>query len=793
MKALDRKLLRDLRLMWSQALTIALVVASGVGGFVASLSVADSLADSRDRYYTDARFADAFSTVKRAPLAAAKRLEEVPGVAAVQATLEHIVRIDLPGISDPVIGRLIGLDRKRPQHMNLVTLTQGRMIGFAAEGTGQPGGEIETIVSEKFAKARRLVPGDRIGALINGKRRTLLVTGHATSPEYVFAGIFGSPDMRGFGVFWVDRDALAAAFNMEGAFNQAAVRLAPGASERMAVEALNRVLAPYGGVDAVTREDQTSHKMLMNELKEQRVFGTVLPSIFLAVAAFLLNVVLSRTISTQREQIATLKAVGYGNASIAWHYLKFVLVIIVAGLTGGIVIGHLLGQFYMGLYSEIFAFPTRTYRIDPWLVVIGGAVTAATAVAGALHAITSTVQLAPAEAMRPPSPGTYRPTLLERAGLKNLLPPAMQIIVRNMERRPFRTLLAIAGIAASLAIIVMGNFSRDAIDYILDTTFNLAMREDVTVWLNDAGQASIKHELARQPGVVAVEPGRDVPVRFVNGHLSYRGSIQGYDNAQELRRVIDAYGKQTPVPAGGLLLTDRLASKLQVKPGDLLSVEVLEDRRETVQVTVAGTTEEMMGLNAYMQRDAVNRLLRQGDLASQFGLIVERGREPELLERLKSLPRAAGTFSKATLLRNMQEVSARNIRIMSAIMTGFALVIAVGIVYNSARIALAERAWELASLRVLGFTRGEVSALLLGELAIEMIIAIPFGMAMGYGLTLLILDLLRSDQFSFPLVIRPATYAFAAVSVVLAGVVSALVVQRRINALDLVSVLKTRE
>lgn len=792
-RALNRKLLRDLRLMWSQALTIALVVASGIGGFVASLSAVDSLALSRDRYYLEGRFADIFSTVKRAPHAVAGRLLELPGVADVQTTLEQMVRVELAGSSDPVVGRLIGLDRKRPQQMNLVSVKQGRVIAFAGDSTVQSGNDLEALVSETFASARGVKPGDRIGALIDGKHRWLVITGRALSPEYVFAGMAGMPDPRGFAVFWVDREALAAAYNMEGAFNQVAVRLAPGASEHAVLDSVNRVLAQYGGVDAVAREDQMSHKMLLNELKEQRVLGTVLPSIFLAVAAFLLNVVLSRQVSTQREQIATLKAVGYDNSTITWHYLKFVLAVVAVGLVGGVVLGYVLGQYYMQLYSEFFAFPAQTYVLSPWLVMLGGAVTAATAVAGALHAIAATVSLAPAEAMRPPSPGTYRPTLLERIGLKHLLSPATQIILRNMERKPLRTLIAIGGMAASLAIVVMGNFSRDAIDYIVNSTFNFALRSDVTVSLINADHASIGNELAREPGVLGVEAGRDVPVRFSNGHLEYRGAIQGFADPSELRRVIDVEGMVSPIPADGLLLTDRLAARLHVAPGDALQVEILEGDRRTESLVVAATSSEMMGMNAYMRRDAVNRLLREGDMATSFGLLVERGREPDLLARLKEVPRVAGTFSKATMLRNLDEISARNIRIMSTIMTVFALVIAYGVVYNSARVALAERAWELASLRVLGFTRGEVAKLFFGELAIELLIALPLGMLMGYGLTLLILDLLKSDQFNFPLAIRPSTYAFAAIAVVFAAAISALIVQRRINRLDLVGVLKTRE
>jgi len=792
MKALDRKVLRDLRQMWSQALTIALVVASGIGGFITSLSAVDSLALARDRFYAQGRFADVFAAVKRAPNALADVLRRTPGVADVQTTIEQIVRVDIEGLSDPIVGQLIGVDRRSEPRMNRIMLRAGRGLDVASSGL-RGDGSIEALVSAGFAQARGLKPGAKLGALINGKRRTLAIVGIALSPEFIFAGLGGIPDMRGFGVFWVDREALAAAYDMDGAFNRVAVRLAPGASERAVIDALARQLGAYGGREAHGREDQTSHAMLDNEIKEQRVLGTVLPSIFLGVAAFLLNVVVSRLVATQREQIAALKALGYPNRTIGTHYLKMVVTIVALGLALGVLLGDRLGTMFTGLYAEFFFFPSFEHRIAPWLLIVSVGITLATAVLGTLNAIFATVRLAPAEAMRPPAPGRYRRTLLERLGVTRI-GPALRMILRQMERRPLRTGLAIGGVAASVAIVVMGNFFRDAIDYIVDSQFNVAMRSDVIVWMTDAVSDTARHEVARLPGVKTVESGRDVPVRFSNGHVSERGSIQGFARRPELRRIVDVDNREaSTLNDAGLVMTDRLAAKLALSIGDRVRVEVLEGRQRTLDIVLTATVREMMGLNAYMERRALNRLLGEDDVSAQFSLAVERGAEPALLEATKALPRVVGAFSKGTLLRNMQEVSARNVRIMSTVLTLFASVIAVGVVYNNARIALAERAWELASLRVLGFTRAEVSGLLLGEMAIGIAIALPLGMALGFGLVHLIADLLKSDQFYFPVVIRPRTYAWAGICVVAAALASALVVRRRIDRLDMVAALKTRE
>ena len=789
MKALDRKLLRDLRLMWSQALTIALVVASGIGGFITTLSAVDSLALARDNFYADGHFADVFAGVKRAPQALAESLRNTEGVADVQTTIELIVRIELPGLPDPVIGQLIGLDPLQPPRMNRVTLRSGR----ALDAVRRPDNTIPALVSAGFAQARSLVPGSRVGVLINGKRRTLEISGVALSPEFVFAGMMGMPDQRGFGVFWVPRDALAAASDMEGAFNRVAFKLAPGVSERAVIERLTAQLSRYGGREVHGREDQGSHAMLSNEIKEQRVLGTVLPSIFLGVAAFLLNVVVSRLVATQREQIAALKALGYANRQIVLHYLKLVLVIVGLGLVLGVVLGDVLGTMFTALYAEFFYFPSFEHRIAPGLLVTSIGITVATAVLGTLNAILATARLAPAEAMRPPAPGRYRRTVLERLGVSGIA-PSLRMILRHMERRPWRTALSIGGVAASVAIVVMGNFFRDAIDHIVDSQFNVAMRSDVIVWMTEAGDDTGRLEALRLPGVTAAESGRDVAVRFVNGHIRERGSIRGMTRRPSLNRIIDLNNHEgSRLEDEGLVMTDRLAEKLNLRVGDTVRVEVLEGRQRVLELPLSATVREMMGLNAYMERRALNRLLQEGDQSTWYALALEPGREDELLKATQGLPRVVGAFSKASLLRNMQEVSARNVRIMSTVLTFFACVIAVGVVYNNARIALAERGWELASLRVLGFTRAEVSGLLLGEMAICIAIALPLGMAAGYGLVHLITGLLKSDQFFFPVVILPRTYAWAGLAVLAAGLASALVVRRRIDRLDMVAALKTRE
>ncbi len=788
MQTLDRKLWRELWQLRSQVLTIALVLASGVAGFVATFSAWDALSWARQSYYSEARFADVFASARRAPVSLLPRIAALPGVAQVQDGLAHGVQIFLPGVQDPIRGRLTAIDPRAPQHLNRVTLREGRWPADAVAS-----GRLEVLVSAAFAQARQLRPGDSLKALMNGKLQDLMVSGIALSPEFIFAGMGGSPDVQGFGIFWMHRDAVAAAWDMRGSFNQLAVRLSPGAREEAVLAALDSLLAPWGGGRAYSRSEQLSHRLLDSEIREQQVMGTVLPGIFMLVAAFLLQTVMTRHIALQREQIATLKALGYDNRRIGGHYLRLVLVIVALGCLLGVGLGDALGRWFTTLYAEVFIFPALPQRLRADVLAAALGLSVVVGLLATAQAIAASVRLPPAEAMRPPAPARYRRTWLDSTGPGRALGPGQRMVLRHLQRHPWRSALTVAGLAASVAIVISGSFWRDSIDQMIDTQFRQVLRGDVVLMLAEATGAQVVTQALRLPGVTAVEPARQVAVQLVNGRRQWRGSLQGRSAPAELQRVVDATGQRHAVPSEGLLLTDRLARRLGLQVGDVVQVQWQDGARSVWRLPVAGTVQEMMGMNAYIDRRQLNQLLREGDLVNQLTLAVERGRETELLQALQTRPRVAGAFSKAVMLRNVQGITARNLLIFSAVLTAFASVIAVGVVYNQSRIALAERAWELASLRVLGFTQREVAGLLLGEGLLQMLLALPLGWWAGHALSGTLVRLMQTDEFFLAVRIRPLTYAFASVCVVVAAVFSAWIVRRRIRRLDLVGVLKVRE
>ena len=782
---LDRKLWRDLWLVRTQVITIALVVASAIAGFITSLSTYESLRTLQTKYYASARFADVFVQLKRAPLALQEQVLQLPGVSDAETTLTHDVLVDLPQVVEPVVGRMIALPDDQAQRLNRLTLTAGRWPHDSASN--------EILVNEAFAKVRRLGPGDDVVALLNGKRERLMIVGVVLSPEYIFAGRGGLGDERSFGVFWIGRQRLAGAFNMEGAFNTVSVRRAPAATEDAVLEGLDRLLEPYGSRGAHGRGEQFSHRALTQEINEQKVFGTVLPSVFLAVAVFLLNVVLTRQIGIQRGQIATLKALGYADYRIGAHYLKFALLIIAIGIGIGIGVGAWLGREVTALYAALFRFPSPAYTLGLWVVATAAGAALAGAILAALNALRAVVTLQPAEAMRPAAPPVFRATLMERLGFGHVYSPRVRMVLREMERRPLRATFTTLGIACGVAILISGTWWGDAIDYLLDVDFRLRERQHVSIALAEPASSSAIHDLARLPGVLRVEAGRDANVRLRKGHRSLRTTLSGVARDAEMQLIVGPGEKTLAVPASGLVLNARAAARLDVRAGDDVSVEFLEGERRIVSIPVAAVVSELGEMRGYMDAIALTRALGEGDAISSARLRLDLGQREAFLQQVKETPRIAAALELEPVIRQVRETSARFILVFTGILSVFAAIIAVGVVYNNARIALAERAWELASLRVLGFTRGEVSGLLLGELALCLAVALPLGWILGYWLSFGIIQLIHAETFEIPVIIQPRTYAYATLVILVAAIGSALIVRRQIDTMDLTAVLKARD
>lgn len=787
MRNLDRKLVRDLLQMKSQSIAIALVIAAGIAVFVMSMCASLTLREGQASFYRNYRFADIFSTVRRCPDSVMHGIRNIPGVSAAETRLVFNVLLDVPDLPEPATARLISVPLSGEQRLNRIYIARGRMI--------EPERSSEVVVSEMFADAHGFEPGDSVHAIINGRLQKLTIVGVALSPEYVIQIQGGSllPDKKRFGIFWMSERNLEAAFDMSGAFNDVSLKLAYGASSSQVMSELDRLLEPYGSTGAYDRTEQLSHRYVTDELQQLRTMATVAPAIFLSVAAFLLNIVVSRIISKQREQIAALKAFGYTNVEVGFHYLALVFVIAFAGMTVGTLFGFWMASNLTEMYQEFYKFPMMALRVNKTALSWALLLTTGAAVAGTWVAVRKAISLPPAEAMRPEPPSSYRPTFVERWLPTGMLPAEIRMILRNMERKPIKSMLSILGIAMSVAVLVLGSFSLDALNYLVDFQFRKTQRQDLTVGFVEPATSDVVHEIANLSGVLDSETIRGVAARIRFQHRSRRIGVTGITNRRSLFRLLNDKEQPVRVPDHGIMLNSKLAELLGVGIGDEITIEVLEGKRpvETVEVTAIVT--EFGGLGAYMQKSQLHRLMRESPVASGAFLKVDSNQLQTVFHELETRPGIANVTIKEASIRSFMETIADNMLTMRSFNILFAVVIAVGVVYNSARISLSEQSRDLATMRVIGFTRREVATVLLGEIAIFTLVAIPVGWMIGYGLAWALTQGLDTENYRIPLVIGRGTFAFASMIVMAATLMSAIVVQRRISTLDLISVLKTRE
>lgn len=782
LKPLTIKLLRDLWRLRAQSVAIALVIAAGVGMVIMSFGMIRSLEATRESYYERYRFAELFAPVRRAPVTVMAQLRRLPGITSAEDRISAAAILDVPGIAEPVTARVHSLPRS--DGLNQLVLRSGRLPREESP--------FEVVVNEAFANASRLQAGSRFSAVLYGKRVGLMVVGTVLSPEYIYAVAPGQifPDNRRYGVVWMEREPLAAALNMRDGFNEVIATLAPDARQDEAIAAIDRTLQPYGAAGAFGRELQISDRFVSNEIDQLSTMVEILPPIFLAVAAFLLNIVLARLIDTEREVIGLLKAFGYRDRAITLHYSQLALLLSAAGLVLGALLGSWLGRGLAGMYQRYFVFPFLEFRAGVDSYVAGTLATIVAVVLGAALAVRRAARLTPAEAMRPPVPTDYAGTSRFAAWAPD---EPSRMVLRNLLRRPLRTSLTVLGLSAALALYIASASASDNVDRMVELTFGKAERADLIVTFAEPRDARALYELERLPGVLRAEPFRVTGARLIYGQHNEREALSGSIRRSDLSRLVDLEGRVVDAPPAGAVISSRLARKLGVQAGDSLRVEVTEGERPVLSVPIAAVVDSPLGSSVRLDSAVLNRLLKEGATLSGAYLAVDKRHRDRVFTTLKETPLVAGVTSQAAIMEGVQDTVAEQMGIVTLFNTGFATLIVLGVVYNSARISLSEHARDLASMRVLGFRRGEVAFVLLGELALLVLLSLPLGILLGIGLSRYISQQFSADLYTIPFGFNPQTLAEGALVIMVAAAGTALLIRSRVDRLDLVRALKTRE
>lgn len=788
LSVLHRKLGRDLWRIRAQGAAISVVVGIGVMVLVMMSGLIATLSGTRDSYFENYRLASVFAPVTRAPQDMVSRLAEIDGVLAAAGRISGAARIDIPGEALPIAARVLSLPDDGPARLNDLLLTAGRLPA--------PGQSDEIVLLDSFAAARALAPGDSLNVTLEGAHQRFHITGLARAPEFIFAAAPGEfmPDDRRFAVIWMPRRSAEAAFDMEGAFNEALLLTSRTRPEAAVIRDADRLLAPFGGQDAYGRDQQMAVQFVNEEIKGLRRTSAFLPPIFLGVAAFLLNVVIGRIVQAERREIGLMKAFGHRGTEIAAHYLEMVLIIALAGAALGSALGVLLGRALMPVYADVYKFPYLVYDIRLAPFATGILASLGAAALGALLTLRAVLRLTPAEAMRPPAPPDFsRQGHGLLAGLARVLDQPGRMILRQLTRQPLRSLGSVVGIAAGLALNGAMLSIYASFDRALDTTFSAADRSDVTITLTHALAPVAMQDLESLPGVIEAEPIRHVPVVFRNGTIDRNGALTGLPAGSRLTRAMDTQVQPIPMREDGVILSATLAGTLSLSPGQMLRVEVTEGRRPVLNLPVVGIADSQMGTPAYMEIGALARALGESERISAVALRIDPAQRDALFAQLADMPMVAGVSVKADALQAFRRVMDQGMGQMRFVFGTIAFALSFGIVYNAARIAFAERAHELASLRVLGFTRGEVTLVLFGEIAALVLLAIPLGIVLANWLSKLIAMGFSNETYQISATLSPSGLGDAVLVVLAALAVSVLLVRRSLDQMEMVTALKSRE
>ncbi|WP_100642653.1 ABC transporter permease [Alteromonas facilis] len=788
MTPLNKKLLRDLWRLRGQVLAIALVIGSGVATLVMSISTVDALKATTDAYYQRYQFADVFAYATRAPERLSAELRNIPGVAQVQPRITQYANVDIVGFNEPVVGQVVSAPAQGKASLNQLVLRKGDWLS--------PNANDEIILNESFAEAHRIAINDTISLTLNGTKRSFRVVGYALSPEFIYSIGPGSlmPDDKRFGVMWLNREALEAAFDLENAFNAVAIKLMLNARLSEVLTAVDNILAPYGGVSAISRDDQLSNWFVMNEIEQQRTMATILPFIFILVSVFLTNMVLSRLIATERTEIGLLKAFGYSRVQLIWHYTKMVLLICLIGWVIGAMLGAAFGRMNTVMYAEMFKFPLLIYRPSLSSLSLGGVVCVGAVMIGALSAVRQAATLPPAQAMTPPSPPVYKQSFSLFAALTKWMDQPTRIALRQIRRWPVRSLFTCAGIAMSGGLIIMNLQWTDSLDHLARVYFFEAQRQDVMIGMPESVNMATLHDVSNLPGVMRAEPMRMISVDFNHANVTHRGAISAVLPSNHLQPIYDdAQRTAIAVPEFGLVISSRLAQKLKVNKGDILNVDVLEGSRQQLTLPVVALFETYIGMPAFINIHSLNALMKESPRFEYANLLIDKTQQDALFSALKSTPKISSVMLRQTAYEAFQSAIIEHLMVFISMFVLLASTLAFGVVYNSTRIALSERARELATLRVLGFSKGEISYILLGEVMFLVLVGLPLGCLAGWLLVVSMATAFDTEMFRVPLYIETSTYGLATALVILAATISAAIVRRRVDSLDLIKVLKTRD
>ncbi|QDU96078.1 ABC transporter permease [Lignipirellula cremea] len=792
MNTLNRKLAREIFNAKGLLLAITSIIAVGVMCFVTLQSAYQNLSYAKRDYYRDSRMADFWIDLKKAPLSEIDALYRIRGVSEIESRISFNATVDLEGVVKPLNGFVLSLPDQRMPILNEIALQQGDYFSSRRAN--------EVIINESFARAHRLYPGQRLHLLMNNRRQELIIVGTALSSEFVYVQGPGSlvPDPSTFGVFYIKRSFAEDVYDFQGAANQIIGRLAPEARDQIdpILQQAETLLDSYGVFSTTPLRLQTSNQFLSNEISGLGAMSTIVPSIFLAVAAVVLNVLLTRLARQQRVVVGTLKALGYSSGQVFWHFLKFGLVV---GLIGGLIgagFGYWGATGITRVYRHFMDFPDLDSRFYPGVMAVGMIVSLGCAGAGAFYGAYTMLRLLPAEAMRPEPPRSGGAIWLERATwFWSLLNASWRMVLRTVFRQYVRSGANVFASMMGAGLLVTGFMLSASQDYLLEFQFYRAVRSDIDLQFKEVEGRPALDEIRRLPGVDRAEPLLNVAFEFVHGPYRRKSAVTGLSPGAVLTIPRDAAGTAMPIPETGLVITRRLATLLHLQQGDQVTLIPVQGERRPCQAAVARIADSYMGLGAYAEIAFLSGLVQEEFALSGAQLLVNH--RPHDMRRLylelKQTPGIQGVTARADTIRNLEKALLENQMVSVITIIVFAGVVFFGSIVSSSMVNLAERRREVATFRALGYTPWQVGGLFFRESMLTNLLGSLLGLPVGYGLVVLTAWSYNNDLLRLPVVTPPWIWFVTLGLATIFALCAQAVVQWSIHRMDFVEGLKVKE
>jgi len=792
-KILDRKLLRELYGSKGLLLAITSIVAVGMTCFVSIQSAYHNLQEAKNGYYRRCRMADFWIDLKKAPLADLDDLEELQGITHVRSRIQFRATVDLEDVPKPINALVLSLPDQRQPVINDIILRNGDY--FSEHG------EDEVIVNAAFARHHRLYPGSRVRVLVNNRRQELLVVGTAISSEFTYLLGPGAivPDPKNFAVFYVSRSFAEENYDFSGAANQVVGRV--DRNQRTTVKQIldeaERKLAPYGVFTTIELDHQLSNQFLTGEIDGLGATAAVIPAIFMVVAALVLNVLITRLARQQRTVIGTLKALGYTDWQVVRHFLKFGLSVGIVGGLAGSFLGYLAATGMTNIYRLFFEFPALQSGFYWSTHALGMTVSLACAVAGSLHGSWHVLRLQPAAAMRPESPRRGRRIWIEHfSRWWSSLSSSWRLALRGLFRARLRTAAGMFAASMGTALLLSGLMMMEIQNYMIDFQFHRMMRNDFELSFSSERDRGALDDTLRLPGVDRAEPTLGVACTMIHGSYRRKLGISGLTGGARLTVLRDTEGRPIHLPETGLVVTDRLADILHVRPGDRVRIVPIKGNRRPVEAVVARVATSYLGLAAYARIDYLSHLVDESWAMSGVQLATNQqpGDVQRLYRELKRTPAIESITSRRELIHGMTETLIKNQYVFIGFLVLFSGIVFFGSVVNSSLVSLAERQHEVATYRALGYTPWQVGGMFLREMLLVNAGGTLLGLPLGYLLVYLTsLAYATNDLFRMPVVSSLWVWIVTVVLATVFALLAHLVVQLRIHRLDFLAALNVRE